>query len=340
LDRTNLTLVDDRSVWTATDIGTDHPSWLFRLSPNDLDQFRSAVNQVVERGLRLEQIRRDDFYVPEFQPTIEAIRAELERGRGFVQIRGLPVHSEFTEAETSIIYWGIGQHLGTPVPQNDRGHLLGHIVDKRESGESIDPHRRPYEGRGAFRFHNDQSDVVGLLCFRRARSGGESTIASATAVHNAMLRERPDLLEALYGTFYFDRKKEEIPGALPYYKSEIFSAVGGSMSVRWSTSLVYDAQRFDEVPRMTKRQLEALSYLDEVPNRDGMHIEMQLEEGDMQFLNNYVVVHGRREYEDFDEPHLRRHMLRLWLALHEGRHLSPTFEARRGGIPQRATAGH
>ena len=36
----------------------------------------------------------------------------------------------------------------------------------------------------------------------------------------------------------------------------------------------------------------------------------------MQLLNNGRILHSREAYEDHDDPALRRHLLRLWLAAH------------------------
>jgi hypothetical protein len=33
----------------------------------------------------------------------------------------------------------------------------------------------------------------------------------------------------------------------------------------------------------------------------------------MQFLKNAVILHARTEYEDWEEPEKKRHLLRLWL---------------------------
>ena len=33
----------------------------------------------------------------------------------------------------------------------------------------------------------------------------------------------------------------------------------------------------------------------------------------MQFLNSYLTLHSRSEFEDYPEPERRRHLLRLWL---------------------------
>ena len=43
-------------------------------------------------------------------------------------------------------------------------------------------------------------------------------------------------------------------------------------------------------------------------------VEMTFEAGDMQFVNNYHVLHGRREYVDDTESGRVRWLKRLWLA--------------------------
>jgi hypothetical protein len=43
------------------------------------------------------------------------------------------------------------------------------------------------------------------------------------------------------------------------------------------------------------------------------HASMMLEPGDMQFVNNYHVLHGRDSYEDDRATGRIRHLKRLWL---------------------------
>ena len=62
---------------------------------------------------------------------------------------------------------------------------------------------------GRLRFHTDRCDVVGLLCVRQARAGGESLLCSSPAVHNAMLERRPDLAASLYEDVWRSRLGEE-----------------------------------------------------------------------------------------------------------------------------------
>ena len=67
-------------------------------------------------------------------------------------------------------------------------------------------------------------------------------------------------------------------------------------------------------------------------------MSVQLERGEAALFNNCAVLHNRTVFEDHDEPHLKRHLMRLWLMDWDGR---PTVEGVRyrkgeGGItPQR-----
>ena len=57
---------------------------------------------------------------------------------------------------------------------------------------------------------------------------------------------------------------------------------------------------------------------------------MMLEPGDLQFANNYAVLHSRTEFEDDTSPALHRKMLRLWLKMPNARKLAPEFPGRNG----------
>jgi hypothetical protein len=59
---------------------------------------------------------------------------------------------------------------------------------------------------------------------------------------------------------------------------------------------------------------------------------MDFQPGDIQLINNSVVLHSRESYEDDPEPARRRHLLRLWLAAHDFTAVDDTLRA---GIPVR-----
>ena len=96
---------------------------------------------------------------------------------------------------------------------------------------------------------------------------------------------------------------------------------------------------------MTEIQREALDFVQEVANRPELCLRMQFAEGDMQFINNHSILHAREEFEDYDDPKLKRHLLRMWIAFPEAhrRQLSPMLAERysfveRGGIPKKIAA--
>ena len=61
-----------------------------------------------------------------------------------------------------------------------------------------------------------------------------------------------------------------------------------------------------------------------------IHVRFRLEQGDIVLVNNYAVAHSRGAFEDYDEPDLKRHLLRLWLVMHDRRPLAADFDNRAG----------
>jgi hypothetical protein len=79
------------------------------------------------------------------------------------------------------------------------------------------------------------------------------------------------------------------------------------------------------VPQLTAAQHAALDRLDEVLRRPDLMYTMQLAPGDMQILNNHVTLHSRTEFEDYDDPALKRTLFRLWLAPPDSRRLPESW---------------
>jgi alpha-ketoglutarate-dependent taurine dioxygenase len=340
-------LDENPGLWQGRDL-QDRGDWIVRFPPEALEEIRAALNAVQAKGLKAPDFGKDDFALPGFASVLAGMLEELENGRGFFLMRGFPA-AEFSEDECEIIFWGIGQHLGIPLSQNAEGHLLGHV---RNLGLDINKTNvRAYQTTAELIFHNDQSDVIMLMCLKAAKSGGLSRLASVVAIQNAIQRRRPDLLEELYAPFYIDRRGErgrEEEGDDPYYAMPVLSYHKGLVTARYIRGYIESAQRFPEVPRLTARQVEALDLFDAIANEPGMALGFQMEPGDFQLANNYCVLHSRTNFEDWPEVADRRHLLRLWVAAPNSRELPPCFETRfgtceggkkRGGIPPRVEAG-
>ncbi len=333
------------AAWMGSDMENDE-SWLYVFELAEIEEIEAAMRAVQQRRLPLAEISRQDFPLPSLERTFARMRSDLQDGRGFVLTRGLPLR-RYTFDEAQIIYWGLGTHIGRAVSQNGKGELMGHVkvVDSALS----DPNKRGYMKPNEAPFHTDTCDVVSLMCWRKAKRGGESFVASAMTVHNIMLEERLDLLEQLYEPFYLDKKEEEQPGDKPYYRLPVFSWKDGRVFTRYSRGRTETAPRLPEVPPLSAKQLEALDYLDTTLRRPGVVLAMDFQVGDIQWLNNYVSFHSRNAYVDYANPAEKRHLLRLWLSVRDGQELPESFldvyhgdltPGVRGGIPALPDAVH
>jgi len=196
----SISAVRDKSAWVAAD-HQFNPAWLYRLTAQDLDEIDAAVASVRSRGLVPPNFAAGDFAIPAFGRTLARYASELEHGRGFFLLRGIPV-GKYDLDTIKTVYWGVGVHLGVPVFQNTRGELMTHVADKGDDYGDINT--RLYTTAAAANPHNDPSDVVGLLCVREAAEGGRSMIASAMSIYNRVVAEHPEYLPILYKGFPHD----------------------------------------------------------------------------------------------------------------------------------------
>jgi len=258
-------------------------------------------------------------------------------GRGLAVLRGVPV-GRYTIEQAAIAFWGIGLRVGVPVSQNHNGHLLGHVYDLVGPSRDANPSYRAYHTRADLGYHSDSCDVVALMCLHKAKTGGLSKVVSTVAVYNEILRRRPDLAAELVKPWYIDRREEIPPGKKPWFQMPVFCFKDGYFSTNWHNYYVRSAQRFEELPRFTEAQTEALDMLDEVAEE--LRCDMAFEPGDIQFLHNHVTAHGRTLYEDWPERERKRHLLRLWLATPGGRPLIDEILERYVGLkPGQRPAG-
>src|ERR1700682_6376145 len=94
----------------------------------------------------------------------------------------------------------------------------------------------------------------------------------------------------------------------------IFSRDTGQLTCNVSGSYPHRAVRAGDAV-MNPLQIEALDELARISASSDLYLDMSIGEGDIQFLNNRTILHGRTDYEDPSEIATRRHMLRLWLQM-------------------------
>lgn len=315
-----MDLVEGPSAWYARDL-KDPDEWSYTLTSDDIAELDEQIDHWKEAPL--DEVGRARTPLPRFGPVLRNLGHELDQGRGFFLIRGLPVE-RYSEQESSLAFWIIGNALGRPVSQNGTGELLGHV---RNTGADIrKPTVRGYATKDRLYYHTDHADVVALLCLSPSKSGGLSTLASSVTVHNELVRRRPDLVPRLHEPFAFDYRGEQPPGTdRPYFTSPIYTIHEGRLSAYISKPFIHTAQRFVGVRKLTEHDEEALELMQEIAGEDGIRLDMDFQPGDMQFLSNYSILHSRTSFEDYEEPARRRHLLRLWLRQPEARPLPAGF---------------
>jgi hypothetical protein len=275
-------------------------------------------------------VAHENFPLKNFADVLADVRRELTDGRGIVMMQNFPLE-RLDREETAIAYIGLGAYLGRTMSQNKLGHILGHVKDL--GGDYNDPHTRGYMTHAEMRFHTDACDYVGLLCLHPSMRGGASRIASSVTVYNRMLERRPDLVQALTEDFYRSRSGEVSAGELPYFKQPIFSFTDGYFSATGVGAVIDKAQQLPGVPKFTAAQQEAVEVYRQTVEECALDIDFR--RGDIQFLNNFVMLHTRREYLDWPEPARKRHLLRLWLYDAAGR---PIPQEQREGRSGRGVA--
>jgi len=231
--------------------------WIRSLSPRAITELDAAIDGLKQRGLAWPHFGRSDFPPPTFSRDLSSVLHELEEGRGFVLLRGIPV-DRYTEGELKSLYWGLGAHLGAARYQNVQGELIGEVRDEnRLYGEvkemSMDAKlgrssRSKARSSGPLRFHTDRCDVVSLLCVRKARAGGLSRIVSAASVSNTILARRPDLHAALYQDYWRSRQGEEAGGEHKTFAMPVFAVHEGKLTTQYSRTFVEAAQKLPGVP--------------------------------------------------------------------------------------------
>lgn len=297
-------------VWKAADIA-ERDDWIFRLSSATLDDIDTALSQVKRRGLAMDAITAADFPLPSFAADLARLKTSLVDGPGLSLVRGMPV-DRYDRDDLRLMLWGIGAHIGLGAPQSFRGDKIGDVMDMSHTGDI----RRSYRSPRPLYLHVDPIDIVGLLCTRRAKEGGWSLITSALALHNTILAERPDLMPALYRGYHYSSTEAGSTGEPPVtsYRVPVYSTVGAQIVVNFNAAPIGRALELGNIEN-DATALEAFEVFKKTAIHDDLVFRTMLEPGDLQFLNNRVVLHGRTRFEDFPDLERKRHMLRVWLKM-------------------------
>jgi len=313
--------------WLGPEMLRQRSEWLWTLRSDEIQDLETATQRYITSGDALSGITESKFELPVLGGRLGRLHSELVSGRGFGLLRGLDI-KQYSRLEIATLFMGIGAHIGCPRSQNAQGHLLGHV--RNVGADANDPAVRIYQTNERQTFHTDSCDVVALLCLQTAQSGGESLLVSTESIYNEMRSQRPDLAACLFENIATDKRGEVEPGTQPFFTIPVFSWYAGKLSGIYQRQYIDSAQRFDNVPGLSEKRIEALDLFDTLANDPQLNFSMQLEIGDLQFVHNHSMLHDRGGFIDWPEPEKRRHLLRLWLSAPGDRALPAVFSERFG----------
>ena len=318
----DLSPISGPSAWRGDELAGS-TEWIYVLSDAERAELETVGRRFVADDPDLRTVTSADYPIDACTGLIEECARQMDAGRGFILVRGLNTE-EYGDAVAAAIFYVMGLHLGTPMSQNQFGDVLDHVI--ATSNKTLDdPTALPSRVRDRLPFHSDSSDVVALMCLRGARAGGASSLVSGTTIYNEILSRRPDLAPLLFEPWHWDWRKQDPDAPANTYQSPICSYVDGIFSTYAGSSMIFSAQDYPEVPRLTEAQIEVLNLFDEITQEPGLALDMDFQPGDVQWLLNYAALHSRTGYVDFPEPERRRHLLRLWLRREVGRPLVDGF---------------
>ena len=309
--------VSGPQVWRAADFPVSR-AWALPLDARQVAEIDAAVVAAQAAGVPFDRLTRDRFPLPRTAPLLERLLAELEEGCGFAALAGYPAGQRDREHSLTA-FAGVAAHLGLLVPQAYDGRMAVDVLDK---GQGYSEQVRGYNGNRLLPFHTDGAAIAALMCLGLAAEGGRNVVVSAGAVHKAVLAERPDLYAVLAEGFHHHRRGEHAAGDSPLSPEPIpvFACHDGLLHCIYDRNQSVWAEKLGV--KLRPEQWAALDFLDAVLARPELHLDMDLHVGDMQFLNNFAILHSRTEYRD--GPGRRRHLLRLWLNVPGGRYQGPT----------------
>ena len=150
------------------------------------------------------------------------------------------------------------------------------------------------------------------------------------AIHDEIQKRRPDLLKVLSEPFHFSGLGEGSQDQLPWYVAPVFDYSGGGLHCAAGINHILKGHNLPDAPALTDQQLKALKLVEEVCRF--IEFSMPFAPGDVQFLNNGLILHTRTAFEDWPEQNRRRHLLRIWFRIPEPHAGAAYFENCPNGV--------
>ena len=297
-------ITDEHLIWDKT-LTNKKQKFVADLNPG-------TVDELIKRRNELDNLNENDLLL--LKNEILEFKKKILDGFGLFIISGACL-KDFSLKEKISIYTLVAKILGELIIQNIKQEK---IVEIKDVGKSMQSGGRYHETKEGGSHHTDSPqwedvpDYLGLFCVHNAKKGGTNLFLSAYTIHNRILKGRKDLLNILYEKFHFDKRGEFKEGESSTVFEPIFKFKDGKLYFRYLRNYIDAGHDIQNQP-LSESQKEALTYLDNSMLEEDMIMSYDLKPDDMVFSDNHWIVHGRTAFEDYDDPNLKRLMLRTWI---------------------------
>jgi hypothetical protein len=301
--------------WYGSDLANNPEAWRVALPAEVNDDLLRAAETLAPGDLGIPGA--DPLqHRPRMSTRTCSLVGELQRrlagDPGLVVLTGFPVHENQNLVEAAYVV--LMMLVGQPVLQR----LDDQLIVRVEAQPDVTV---PGAGRigitSAMAPHVDRAaDLVGLLCIRSAESGGLSFAVSSKTVYNIMLERHPELLATLCRPVPMHVPPQWGPNGQEeprWCELPMFSRVGNHFASYFNRLHIEQTQPFPDAPRITSEQAAAVDAVEEVGRLRELRLEMPLQPGDLQLVNNLSVAHARTAYSN-DAQGKGRLLLRMHAA--------------------------
>jgi hypothetical protein len=271
--RPPLSLLEEFCAWSRAEL-EETETWRETLSDNEIEALTERVRRLTRAEGDVAPMAPADILSSELRGRIPALSDALVFGRGFFIVRRLPLE-RLSQAEAEQLFRALAGHFGR-------------IQAGPDNGEAA-----PIEGCG---FIAAEHDGWTQLCLRAPSRGGEIRLVSAVALHNEMLRCRPDLLRHFYAPIGHSRPLFSVQGQrLETHIDPEFAMLAADGG---ASELVED-----------HRQAFALFHA----LVEELALDVDFEPGDALFVNAHRVLVAQGTHENYTELGKGHALLRLSL---------------------------
>ena len=97
----SIKTISGPAAWYGRDL-QDDDGWVELLTDTEIAELMTALAAVESAGTAMLAMTTEDFQLPLLGARLEALAQELDRGRGFWLLRGLPI-DDLTERQAAFI---------------------------------------------------------------------------------------------------------------------------------------------------------------------------------------------------------------------------------------------